>query len=416
MREVRVLVNDSKHVTAQEITEDNEQMFVDNMFEGIVECTLIFSDPEKARLIEALKTRDFPVIRDLYKASRELQEDQEIMLAAVQHDVCALDYASQELLRNRDFMLEAVTHDGYALRWAARELRNDPELVLKAIERDVSALKYASKELRGRHDFMLAAVRHDWGALQYTSEETGDDHVLALEAVQQSWEAFKFVSQELRGDYDIQLAAVKQSWRALEYVPPDLMSFKILFEGVKQSWSALHYAKGKLSNGELLQEAGRGLLHGALSLSSEYVEREECVLEQVWENQEVLALQAPKDFEANVLTDVTNGLRKDPDDAGEQYEVSQIEKGANENLWPAFHEDQQRDFQNWAQARRLQQTMVLDTQLHEALDQVERAQAEGDVEAANSSLRLVRKLRSALEDLDSTEYSRNEAWKFFFEL
>ena len=58
------------------------------------------------------------------------------MLAAVEQDGRALQYASAELRSDRKFVLAAVKQDGRALEYASAELRSDREIVLAAVEQD----------------------------------------------------------------------------------------------------------------------------------------------------------------------------------------------------------------------------------------------------------------------------------------
>ena len=50
---------------------------------------------------------------------RELRGDRDVVLAAVQQDGDALEYASAELQADREVVLAAVQQDGYALEYAS---------------------------------------------------------------------------------------------------------------------------------------------------------------------------------------------------------------------------------------------------------------------------------------------------------
>eukprot|EP00971_Amphidinium_carterae_P243792 4841748-Amphidinium_carterae.1 len=50
---------------------------------------------------------------------------QAIVLAAVEQDGCALEYAAEELQGDRAIVLKAVEQDGLALQYAAEELQGD---------------------------------------------------------------------------------------------------------------------------------------------------------------------------------------------------------------------------------------------------------------------------------------------------
>eukprot|EP00971_Amphidinium_carterae_P135761 2689812-Amphidinium_carterae.1 len=57
---------------------------------------------------------------------------QEIVLAAVQRNGRALEFAAEELKGDWDIVLEAVGQNGYALQFAADECKGDRAIVLKA--------------------------------------------------------------------------------------------------------------------------------------------------------------------------------------------------------------------------------------------------------------------------------------------
>jgi len=55
------------------------------------------------------------------------------VLAAVQQDGDALQYAAEELKKDREVVLAAVQQNGRALKYAAEELNKDREIAQKAI-------------------------------------------------------------------------------------------------------------------------------------------------------------------------------------------------------------------------------------------------------------------------------------------
>ena len=79
-----------------------------------------------------------------------LWADRDIVLDAVRHHGCHLQYASSELRADREVVLAAVAKSGHALEYASDALRADREVVLTAIEHHASYLKFASNELRCR--------------------------------------------------------------------------------------------------------------------------------------------------------------------------------------------------------------------------------------------------------------------------
>ena len=80
-------------------------------------------------------------------ANPELQDDTELMRAALSRDGLVLRFASARLCEDRDTVLTSVRQNGLALFYAAEVLRHDHDVVLAAIEQDGNALKYAGGDL-----------------------------------------------------------------------------------------------------------------------------------------------------------------------------------------------------------------------------------------------------------------------------
>lgn len=56
-------------------------------------------------------------------------------------------------------MLEAVRLDGMALELASKELRDDEEVVMTAVRQNGHGIRWASRRLRSNRAFVLSAVR-----------------------------------------------------------------------------------------------------------------------------------------------------------------------------------------------------------------------------------------------------------------
>jgi hypothetical protein len=87
-------------------------------------------------------------VAGIFLLDEGLEGDREVVLAAVQLDGSALEYASAELQADREVVLAAVQQIGSALRSASAELQANREVVLAAVQQNGDALRYASAELR----------------------------------------------------------------------------------------------------------------------------------------------------------------------------------------------------------------------------------------------------------------------------
>jgi len=165
------------------------------------------------------QVRSGTALRDLQQMWRR---DHEVVLAAVQQDGLALEFASAELRDDHEIVLAAVQQNVQALQYASVELYGDREFMLAAVQQDDDALEYASAELRGDREFVLAVVQQNGRALEYADDELHGDREIVLAAVQQNGRALQSASAELRDDDDIVLAAVQQRGFALRYASPKL--------------------------------------------------------------------------------------------------------------------------------------------------------------------------------------------------
>eukprot|EP00971_Amphidinium_carterae_P009031 178370-Amphidinium_carterae.1 len=80
-------------------------------------------------VLEAVRQSWHALEREVDAAWRS---DREVVLAAVQHNGTALEFAAEALKGDRDVVLAAVQADGYALQYATEALRADPEVLRAA--------------------------------------------------------------------------------------------------------------------------------------------------------------------------------------------------------------------------------------------------------------------------------------------
>jgi len=76
------------------------------------------------------------------------RNDLGIVLAAVQQNGLALEFASQELKNNRDIVLAAVQQNGRALGFASEDLQNNYNVILAAVQRDSWAARWLVSGIR----------------------------------------------------------------------------------------------------------------------------------------------------------------------------------------------------------------------------------------------------------------------------
>jgi hypothetical protein len=198
--------------------------------------------PKERKKLDKLKT----ILRKKIIAEGEnpilASSDSHIVLAALQQNGAALQYASDELRAKRAIVLAAVQENGWALQYALEDLKADREIVFAAVQQNGSALQYASEDLKKDRAVVLAAVQENGLALQYAPELKADSEIV-LEAIKQYGWVFQYASPELKADFRFVLTVVQENGFALEYASLELKADRaIVLAAVKRDGFALQYA------------------------------------------------------------------------------------------------------------------------------------------------------------------------------
>jgi hypothetical protein len=107
-------------------------------------------------------------------------------------------FHSQELQNDKEVVLAAVQENGFSLGYASRELKSDKEVCLAAVQQTGWALEYASEELRSDKEVALAAVKQDGWALFYTCYGFKNDKEVCLAAFLQKEKAYKYINENTK--------------------------------------------------------------------------------------------------------------------------------------------------------------------------------------------------------------------------
>jgi predicted methyltransferase len=231
-----------------------------------------------------------------------MQNNQKVVLAAVQKNGAVLNFASKELQNNEKVVLAAVQKDGWVLVYASKELQNNEKVVLAAVQQSGWALKYASKEMQNNEKIVLAAVQQYGWALEFASKEMQNNEKVVLAAVQQYGWALEFASKEMQNNEKIVLAAVQRYGLALDYASKELQNNeKIVLAAVQQNGWALQVASKELRNNEKIVLAAVQKNGESLQYASEELRNKKNVV--------LAALRQ----DADAYKYVGESLRSDPD-------------------------------------------------------------------------------------------------------
>jgi|GEM_PF-3909481 len=103
----------------------------------------------------------------IYDVPWGLWSSKEFALMVVERVPGYLQFVDPVLQDDPDVVLAAVRNSGTALKYASLRLRDDPCIVRAAVEQDGMALQYAGPKSRADRDIVLIAVKEDYGAFKY---------------------------------------------------------------------------------------------------------------------------------------------------------------------------------------------------------------------------------------------------------
>ncbi|HRW58162.1 MAG TPA: DUF4116 domain-containing protein [Chlamydiales bacterium] len=180
---------------------------------------------------------------DLKSITSSLQDDKEVVLAAVKRKPSNIEFASERLQNDIDILRVAIS--GYYLQamkfitsretalamvklypqkffsHANKSFSDDKDLMkigMRSMRKGWRCFIYASERLKDDDELVSIAIRQDGSALKYASERLRDDEETVLAAVKQDPEALKYASERLKEDKDVSLAAIELNRYALRFV------------------------------------------------------------------------------------------------------------------------------------------------------------------------------------------------------
>jgi len=112
---------------------------------------------------------------------------------------------------------------GCNLKYASKDLQNDKEVVIKAVKQNGIALRYASKNLKNNKEVAIEAVKQNGDSLQLASEDLRNDKEVVIEAIKQNAYSFKCASKNLKNDKSIINVALMQNLDISKYINVNIM-------------------------------------------------------------------------------------------------------------------------------------------------------------------------------------------------
>jgi len=169
----------------------------------------------------------------LQYASDKVRADYGVVLAAVQKHGTCLQYASDILKSDKKLVLTALQsyqgdYEGSPLRFASYEVMTDREVVLKAMEKDVCILRssWFPDELKADRAIMLYAIGLSGSCLQFASSDLKDDPEVVGRAIRKDPFFLRFAGEAAKDDFNVVLAAMHNNRDALRYASASLRAKK----------------------------------------------------------------------------------------------------------------------------------------------------------------------------------------------
>ena len=201
-----------------------------------------------------------------------LCDNLEIVLAAIKQDKRALVHTSKKLLLDKTFALKVFPYKVHLTNFP-KEIVEDDELMIKAINYGCVGLGATSSKIRDNKAVVLIAVKNDRGELQYASERLKADREVVLTAVKFYGASILYVPlfhsdrevvitaflhncelsigipQYFSSDREILSIEVKKNGYIFKWASPELRNDRdLLYEAIKTYPSALELASAELRN------------------------------------------------------------------------------------------------------------------------------------------------------------------------
>ncbi len=152
-----------------------------------------------------------------------------------------LQFVNAILKQDFEVVSAAVNNNVRALQFVPHTCENYPKIALDAVKKNGLALEYIPKNCEDYLQLVLAAIDHNGFALQFVPHTCENYPQIALDAVRKNGLALKFVPRTCENYSQIVLAALSHNGCALEFVPWDYQDVGIVYTAITKSKQALQW-------------------------------------------------------------------------------------------------------------------------------------------------------------------------------
>jgi len=162
---------------------------------------------DKEIVLEAIARNN----EDYNYASKELQQDEDVILAALNNDLPVskiIDITGPEIFIRGEFLTESIYNNAETFRFLSKELQEDRDFILEMANVNGGIIKFLNEEFQHDREIILTAVKTAGWALEFALEKFKNDKELVIEAIMESQYAYEYVSEELKKDLDVIITAI----------------------------------------------------------------------------------------------------------------------------------------------------------------------------------------------------------------
>jgi hypothetical protein len=135
------------------------------------------------------------------------------VMKTVEEDGLKLEFLDEIFRNDIDVVLAAIQENPYALEYASLDCRNNPLVVIPALEADYDVYKYVGRDFKIDRNTALNLVKEDGLRLEYLIYAYKDDEEIVRLAIQQNPVALSLASPRLKKDVDFVLDNIRgQEW------------------------------------------------------------------------------------------------------------------------------------------------------------------------------------------------------------
>lgn len=172
-------------------------------------------------------------------ASKELQDDDEVIGLALEHGYYGIRYASDRIKGKIEVMQEVITDTRRLglLRYASDEIKDNREIALLAVTNDAQNFPHVSKRLQADEEIVMTAMQQSAYMIELASDEIKNKPEFFIFACQQRGENIRYAPETLKDNYDVGLATVSNSGQYLNELSDRLKNDKIIVLAACESYS-----------------------------------------------------------------------------------------------------------------------------------------------------------------------------------